>query len=152
VIQISDPAAGFSYMLLPQKSAIAYRHTLNEPAPGPKVGAQDQHTSAQVSAAPSAQQPRPKPTVERLESQQMEGLLVIGRRTTMTIPAGAEGNDGALTIVSESWISSDMGITLLEKTSDPRSGVSERRMTNLEQAEPDVALFQVPADYTIQDQ
>src|ERR1700751_994585 len=44
VIQISDPAAGFSYMLLPQKSAIAYRHTLNEPAPGPKVGAQDQHT------------------------------------------------------------------------------------------------------------
>jgi len=82
----------------------------------------------------------------------MEGLLVIGRRTTMTIPAGAEGNDRALTIVSESWISSDMGITLLEKTSDPRSGDSERQMTNLEQAEPDVALFQVPADYTIQDQ
>jgi hypothetical protein len=74
---------------------------------------------------------------------------VTGRRTTRTIPAGAEGNDQALTIVSESWISSDMGITLLEKTSDPRSGDSERRMTNLEQSEPDAALFQVPAEYTI---
>jgi hypothetical protein len=152
MIQISDPVAGFSYMLLPQKSAIAYRHTFNDPAAEPKTGAQGQHASAQPFASPSAQQPRPKPTVERLESQQMEGLSVIGRRTTMTIPAGAEGNDRALTIVSESWISPDMGITLLEKTSDPRSGDSERQMTNLEQAEPDVALFQVPADYTIQNQ
>lgn len=152
VIQISDPAAGFSYMLLPQKFAIAYRHKLNDPAAGPKVGPQGQHPSAQGSVSPPARQPAPKPTIERLESQQMEGLLVIGRRTTMTIPAGAEGNDRALTIVSESWISSDMGITLLEKTSDPRSGDSERQMTNLEQAEPDVTLFQVPADYAVQDQ
>ena len=151
MILISDPAAGFSYMLLPQKSAIAYRHKLTDPAAEPKVGAQGQHASAQAAASSPAQL-GPKPTVDKLESQQMEGLLVMGRRTTMTIPAGAEGNDRALTIVSESWISSDMGITLLEKTSDPRSGDSERQMTNLEQAEPDVALFQVPADYTIQDQ
>ena len=58
----------------------------------------------------------------------------------------------ALTIVSEIWISSDMGITLLEKHSDPRSGDVEQRMTNLERAEPDVALFHVPADYAIKDQ
>ena len=67
-------------------------------------------------------------------------------------PAGAEGNDRPLTEVRETWRSADMGITLLEKTSDPQKGDSERRMTNLEQTEPDPALFQVPADYTIEDQ
>jgi hypothetical protein len=136
-IQIFDPVEGLRYFIQPQ-FAIASRSKWTAPPPSRSVG--------------STSPPAPQSADEKLESQQMEGLLVMGRRTTMTIPAGAEGNDRALTIVSESWISSDMGITLLEKTSDPRSGDSERQMTNLEQAEPDVALFQVPADYTIQDQ
>jgi hypothetical protein len=144
IVRIYDPVAGFEYVLQPQ-SAIAYRNSLNEPTTSQRAGAKPQLSFAQASASP----PRPKMTVEKLEPQHMEGLLVTGRRTTRTIPAGAEGNDQALTIVSESWISSDMGITLLEKTSDPRSGDSERRMTNLEQSEPDAALFQVPAEYTI---
>ena len=79
----------------------------------------------------------------------MEGLLVAGRRETVTIPVGAEGNDRAFVVVWEAWTSSDMGITLLQKNSDPRTGETERRMTNLNRAEPDPALFQVPADYKI---
>ena len=136
-IQLFDPVEGVRYFIQPQ-FAVASRGKWTGPPPSWSVG----------STSPSA----PKPIVERLESQQMEGLLAIGRRTTRTIPAGAEGNDRALTIVSEIWISSDMGITLLEKNSDPRSGDVEKRMTNLERAEPDAALFQVPADYTIHDQ
>ena len=136
-IQLFDPVEGVRYFIQPQFD-VASRSKWTGPPPSWSVG----------STSPSV----PKPTVERLESQQMEGLLAIGRRTTRTIPAGAEGNDRALTIVSEIWISSDMGITLLEKKSDPRSGDVEKRMTNLERAEPDAALFQVPADYTIHDQ
>ena len=117
-IQLFDPVEGVQYFIQPQ-FAVASRSR--------RVG--------------SASPPAPKPTVERLESQQMEGLLATGWRTTGTIRAGAEGNDRALTIVSESWISSDMGITLLEKKSDPRSGDVEKRMTNLERAEPDVLCF-----------
>ncbi len=146
-IQIYNPVEGVQYFIQPQY-AIASRSRWSGPPPSLKVGAPDQHTSAQTSASP----PAPKPAIERLKSQQMEGLIVTGQRITWTIPAGAEGNDHALTIVRETWISSAMGITLLEKKSDPRSGDDEKRMTNLEQSEPDVALFRVPADYTIKDQ
>jgi hypothetical protein len=45
-----------------------------------------------------------------------------------------------------------MGVTLLEKRSDPRAGDRETRLTNLERSEPDATLFQVPAEYTIKDQ
>jgi hypothetical protein len=135
-IQIYDPVEGLRYFIQPQ-FAIASRSKWTGPPPSRSVG----------SASPPASQSAD----EKLESQQMEGLLATGRRTTRTILAGAEGNDRALTIVSEIWISSDMGITLMEKHSDPRSGDVEERMTNLERTEPDVALFHVPADYTIKD-
>jgi hypothetical protein len=142
MIQISDPVEGFSYLILPQRDAVAYRHKLSQPATSAKVSAQDQHSPA----------PEPKIATETLGVQQVEGLLATGTRTTRTTPAGAEGNDRALTTVRETWISRDIGITLLEKTSDPQNGESERRMTNLEQTEPDPTLFQVPSDYTIHDQ
>lgn len=45
-----------------------------------------------------------------------------------------------------------MGIRLLVKTSDPRTGDVERRMTNLNRTEPDPSLFHVPTDYTIKGQ
>jgi hypothetical protein len=142
MIEISDPVDGFSYFILPQKDAVAYRHKLGPSPANTKVGAQDQHTPT----------PEPKIATEALGVQQFEGVLATGTKTTRTTPAGAEGNDRALTTVRETWSSRDIGITLLEKTSDFRNGDSERRMTNLEQTEPDPTLFQVPAVYTIQDQ
>ena len=109
-------------------------------------------SSAPVSASTRAPDPEPEPVVERLGSQLLEGLLVTGRRITWTIPVGAEGNDHVVRVVTETWDSSAMGITLLNKSSDPRSGDVVKRMTNLRQTEPDPALFQVPADYTISGQ
>ncbi len=142
MIAISDPVEGFAYFILPQKGAVAYRHKLSQSTANAQVGAQDQHTPA----------PEPIIATETLGSQQFELVLATGTRTTRTTPAGAEGNDRAFTTVRETWSSTDIGITLLEKTSDPRNGDSESRMTNLEQTEPDPTLFQVPADYTIKDQ
>jgi hypothetical protein len=81
----------------------------------------------------------------------LEGLLVKGQRITRTIPVGAEGNDRVLTVVVEAW-ESDLGITLLQKNSDPRSGDSIKRMTNLNRTESAASLFQVPTDYTTSDQ
>ena len=149
MIHIYDPVAGFWYILKPQ-TAVASRNRLNDPATGPKVDTQPQHSSAPVSA--STQAPDPEPVVERVRSQLLEGLLVTGRRITRTIPVGAEGNDRVLTVVTETWDSSAMGITLLQKSSDQRSGDVIKRMTNLRQKEPDAALFQVPVDYTISGQ
>jgi hypothetical protein len=148
LIRIYDPVGGFRYLLMPQSDA-ATRSMINEPAANPRVNAQPQHSSAQLSATKQMQESRPERVVEKLGSQQMEGLSVTGRRETLTIPAGAQGNDRPFVVVSEVWDSSDMGIRLLEKNSDPRAGDLERRMTNLNRTEPDPALFHVPADYTI---
>lgn len=136
-IQLFDPAERVRYFIQPQ-FATASRSKWTGPPLSQSV--------------PSTSPPAPKPVVERLEPQEMEGILATGSRITETIPPGAEGNDRALTIVREVWFSSDMGITLLEKKSDPRSEDVEKRMRNLEQTEPDPALFQVPANYTIKDQ
>jgi hypothetical protein len=136
-IQLFDPVEAVQYFIQPQY-AVASRSKWNGPPPSRSVG--------------SASPPAPKPTVENLGSQQLEGLMATGTRITTTTPAGAEGNDRALTTVRETWYSSDVGITLLEKTSDPQNGDSERRVTELEQTEPDPTLFQVPANYTIKDQ
>lgn len=152
MIEIVDPVDGFGYFLFPQKPAVSVRHKLSEPGADAAVGAQGQHASAPPSRSPPAQDLEPKIAVEQLGSQQLEGLLVTGTRTTWTLPVGAQGNDRPITTVSEIWISSEIGITLLERKSDPRQGDLERQMTNLEQTEPEAALFQVPANYTLSDQ
>jgi hypothetical protein len=148
MIHIFDPVAGFSYILTPEP-AVASRHRLDDPATSLEQDKKLQHSSAPVSA--SVRTPNPEPVVEQLGSQLMEGFSVTGRKITTTIPAGAEGNDRVLTLVTEIWESSVMGVTLLKMSSDPRTGDLVRRMTNLRETEPDAVLFQVPPDYTIRE-
>jgi hypothetical protein len=148
MIHIFDPVAGFWYILTPEP-AVASRHRLDDPATSLEQDKKSQHSSPPVSA--SVHTPNPEPAVEQLGSQLMEGLSVTGRKITTTILAGAEGNDRVLTLMTEIWESSVMGVTLLKKSSDPRSGDLVRRMTNLRETEPDAALFQVPPDYMIRE-
>ena len=80
----------------------------------------------------------------------MEGLLVEGKRGTITVPAGVQGNDRTMQVATERWFLSELQLVMLTKTSNPESGEQTSRVTNLERNEPDPALFQVPADYTIE--
>ena len=146
MVWILDPVAGYQYLLWPE-TAIASRHRLGESATNPSAP-----QSSSAAASTGAQHQELEATVENLGTMWLEGLLVKGRRITHTIPAGAEGNDRVLTVVVEAWESSDMGITLLQKNSDPRSGNSIKRMTNLKRTEPHAALFQVPTDHTMKDE
>jgi hypothetical protein len=146
MIEIYDPVAGFFYNILPQHATV-YRNKVIPPAP--RVGEQLPRTSAPKSTQMFGQDPRTKIVVEDLGSQQMQGVLVTGTRTTTTIHAGVAHNDHKLTVVNETWISPDLGFELLRKTVDPRSRDTEIRVTSLELSEPDPTLFQVPADYTI---
>ncbi len=95
--------------------------------------------------------PHPETTRETLGTQTIEGVIAQGTRWTMTYPAGSMGNDGPITVVSEDWFSAELKVSVLSKSSDPRSGESTMKLTNLSQAEPDASLFQVPGDYTIED-
>jgi hypothetical protein len=88
---------------------------------------------------------------EDLGSQVIEGLVATGTRTTTTIAAGSIGNEQPILIVSEQWFSADLKVLVMTKHSDPRSGETIYRLTNIVQAEPARSLFEVPADYTLKD-
>ena len=88
---------------------------------------------------------------ETLDLQNIEGVMATGTRTTTTIPAGEIGNAQEIKVVSEQWFSDELQVLVMTKHSDPRSGETIYRLTNILRAEPDPSLFTVPADYTIQE-
>jgi hypothetical protein len=88
---------------------------------------------------------------EDLGSQTMEGIIVNGVRTTHTIPAGQMGNEKPISIVTEVWTSPDLKTVVYSKRSDPRMGEQTFQLTNIVRAEPDPALFAVPADFKVID-
>jgi hypothetical protein len=86
---------------------------------------------------------------EALGRQLIEGVPADGTRTTMTIPAGQIGNDQPIHIVTETWYSPELQTMVLSKRSDPRSGETIFRLTNISRAEPPRTMFDVPVDYKI---
>jgi hypothetical protein len=86
------------------------------------------------------------PGTESLGTQTIDGVLAVGTRTTETIPAGAQAS---VIVVTDTWTSPELHITMLRKTVDPRYGEGVLRIENFSRAEPDIALFQLPAGYVI---
>jgi TonB family protein len=86
---------------------------------------------------------------ESLGTQSIEGVQAEGTRTTVTIPAGAMGNERPLLIVSERWYSAELQTVVMTKHSDPRFGETTYRLTNISRSEPDHSLFEVPAGYNV---
>jgi hypothetical protein len=86
-----------------------------------------------------------------LGSQVIEGVVASGTRTTLTIPAGQIGNDDAINVVTEVWMSPELKVIVSSRWSDPRTGVRTFQLTNLQRGEPDASLFVVPSDFTMID-
>jgi hypothetical protein len=85
---------------------------------------------------------------ELLGTRQFEGVRALGRKTT-TIPTGRIGNDRPIEITDERWESPDLRMLVYLRNSDPRTGVVEYRLTNINRADPPANLFTIPADYTV---
>jgi hypothetical protein len=88
---------------------------------------------------------------EELGKQTIEGVEAEGTRYTTTIPAGEIGNELPIEMVFESWYSPELQTVIMSKHSDPRFGENTYRLTNINRSEPPHSLFEVPADYTIQE-
>ncbi len=86
---------------------------------------------------------------ESLGTQVIEGVTAEGKLVTRTIPAGEIGNERPLEITSEVWTSPDLRTVVLSKRNDPRFGETVYRLTNINRAEPDSSLFQIPAGFTV---
>ena len=81
----------------------------------------------------------------------IEGIPAEGTRTTTTIPAGQIGNERDINIVSERWYSQELQVVVMSKRSDPRTGETVYKLTNVNRTEPLHSMFEVPADYKIFD-
>ncbi|MGA8027490.1 MAG: hypothetical protein WB992_10105 [Bryobacteraceae bacterium] len=139
---ISDPVAGYSYVLRPS-SKTAIRRAIK----APPTGDNKTNTPPRGNSHPDS--------ANRVESelgtQNIGGVNAQGKSVTHTIPAGAMGNAQPIVSTSETWYSPDLQIPVLAKRNDPRTGQSTYSVTNIQRGEPAASLFQVPSDYTIQD-
>jgi hypothetical protein len=88
---------------------------------------------------------------EPLGKQVIEGVECTGTKETATIPAGAVGNDRAIETVTERWYSAELQLDVMTKTTDPRFGETTYRLGNIVRVEQPRSLFEVPADYKLED-
>ncbi len=145
-IEIIDSVGGFRYILDP-RTKTARRATWPIPAKSA-----DRRTKATSRPFTPPSGIAPQAISESLGVEDLEGLRAEGTLTTTTVPAGYVENDEPITTTTENWVSPELKIVLLAKTSDSRYGDSSVTLTNISQAEPDPSLFQVSADYLITDQ
>lgn len=89
--------------------------------------------------------------LEDLGTRNIEGVEAKGTRTTLTIPAGEEGNERDLNMVVEKWYSDQLKTLVMTRHSDPRMGETTLRLTNVRLGEPPANLFSVPADFTVEE-
>jgi hypothetical protein len=133
IIFIHDPVAGAQYTLYPRDCTARKTALRSAPPPPPRP--------------PSSAQGK----MELLGKQTIEGVETEGTRSRLTIPEGQIGNDRPIEIVNERWYSSALQVVVLSKHSDPRIGQHTYRLININRAEPDRSLFEVPADYMIRE-
>ena len=115
-------------------------------APKPQAGQAD----FPVRKSTQATTPGSEPSVEKLSGETIVGVYAEGRRITHVIPAGAQGNNRDITIVTETWFSPDLKIEVLAKITVPRTGETTRQIRDLTRDELKPELFQIPEDYKIQ--
>jgi hypothetical protein len=113
-------------------------------------GGEGVHREGQLTIAiPPTHQQRMEPPPESLGTRVIEGVVAEGTRTTITIPANTFGNERALEIVSERWYSPELQMDVLTRRNDPRFGETTYELTGVQRSEPSLLLFEVPADYTL---
>ena len=118
-----------------------------------EVKISDSESGPKIARAVSIRTPMPsgEPEREDLGTQAIEGVQAQGVRLTTTIPAEQVGADRPIVIVDERWRSTELGVDVLTKHSDPRMGETVYRLTNIVRGEQPITLFEAPADYDVQE-
>jgi len=167
IVTIQDPVAGTSYFLDPvHKTAnrLPLPRVLTSMGLPPSITvssslstfvAADTAKVMAFQAGPGVNKSAaavPAPVDEDLGAQEVNGVLAKGTRTTINIPVGQIGNDRALQVVNERWYSDELGMIVKSSNSDPRFGTTTYELVNISRVAPDPSLFQIPADYTVNEE
>jgi hypothetical protein len=162
MIFISDPTAHRQEVMDPGGDLTTVIHTTGESANGPQIITLNGDngtvlkkkfvvkTEKGSSSDENTQNEKKQVKHEDLGTQTIAGVSAQGKRDTITIPAGEIGNERPFEVVSETWYSPDLHITVMRKHSDPRVGETVFQLTDIQRTEPDPALFQVPDDVKVQ--
>jgi len=136
---INDPVAGKSYVLRADDKTAEVMPSPAHGGPG-KNGGPDAEFKKRF---------QNEETTTELGAQTINGVSAQGTRMTRTIPAGEIGNVKPIVITVERWYSAELQTYVMVKRTDPMMGDSTYQLTNIQRQEPEAALFQVPADYTV---
>jgi hypothetical protein len=160
-IFIDDPVSEAAYVLDPgDKSARAEVRNVkfldegsgNSGAPRRMIKILDEHASDSGMMHPVLPKLDERHDIvqQDLGKKVIEGVECTGKQQTITIPAGAVGNERAISIVTETWTSPAIGAVVQSITSDPRFGQTTYQLHNLQLGEQQRQLFEPPADYRIE--
>lgn len=156
VVMIGDPVARRRVILHPdlkRAEVIPYPPASGSAAggaansAGPAAATSSTAAPAAIRCTPPAN--APAPTTTALGQKTLAGLTAKGTRVEFTIPAGQIGNEQAITVTSEEWVSDELGVVLSSTQHDPMIGDTQFHLDQIERVEPDSSLFAVPADYTV---
>ena len=152
VITVNDPVSAQRYVLYPQAKLAVVRPI--------RVGVTNSETSEPRDdlSAPFAllgfgmgigARPLTEASVSEtsLGREAFQGVDATGTRVVRTIPAGVLGNQRPITSTLETWFSPDLGIPVQITQESSIGGKVTLTLEQLTRAEPDSALFTVPADY-----
>ncbi len=86
---------------------------------------------------------------EDLGTRTIEGVDCTGTRQTITIQAGAVGNEKPISTVTETWFSPSIAAVVQSTTDDPRYGKTTYQLTNVQLSEPARSLFEPPTNFKV---
>ena len=144
-------AKGKSKIRLAGQPATGPSDTLSETNPGggagnlpPSQGIPTSRMDATIFANTPA-------TIVPLGTRNIEGVSATGTRTTRTINPGTMGNDKPIVSISDTWVATDLKVTVLSETDDGQEGHSTMKLVNIVRGEPNSALFLVPVGYKVRE-
>jgi len=65
------------------------------------------------------------------------------------VPGVPERTNRPIEIMDERWESADLGVVVMSRHQDPRTGDVEYRLTKITRLDPPATLFRIPPDYKI---
>ena len=148
VIFLNDPVAGVNYALSPSSKTATRSYGAGRGGQAVRGGAVGMGRRPRGGQGGETGQ---NVKTESLGSKTVEGVNAEGTRVTTTIPAGEMGNEQPIQTVMETWYSPDLQMVVLSRRSDPRTGETVTRYTNITRTEPPHTLFEVPAEYKVSD-
>jgi hypothetical protein len=119
-----------------------------ETAPGPMlIKFRDEHSGDSNAVVALTMDDKRDVVKEDLGTRNIEGVDCTGTRQTITIPAGAVGNEKPISIVRETWFAPAISAVVESTTDDPRYGKTTYQLTNVQLNEPARSLFEPPANF-----